>query len=86
MTLLQRCDPYLAAVRAALRGLEDRAQASDLELARYRLYLALDKRRDEDAHAWLEALEAGVVAVPDSPAKAVLSRAVLQLRAEVERA
>lgn len=80
---LQRCNPYLAAVRAALRGVQDPQQASDMELARYKLYRAIDKRDRAGAVAWLEALEAGVLAVPESPAKVALSRAVLQLREEV---
>jgi hypothetical protein len=62
MTLRERADPYLAALRAGARGI-DGPQRAEVERARFSLYAALEGGDADLARAWLATLRTAVAAL-----------------------
>ncbi len=84
-SLLNQADPHLAVVRSLGKTVEPAASRDEVELARYRLYKALDRHVDaKGTGAWMSALEAAVQGCSRRPVELV--RAVQELRAIVDRA
>ena len=84
-TVREMADPHLAAIRMvtqSMRGGENSKLGSQLEGARYNLFVALDDEDYTGAEAWLNALEVGLgfMTTGDHPSAGAVARAIQGLR------
>ena len=91
-TLLERADPHLWAIKAAIPAIRriDEEASGPLDHARYELYQAIidadaDGAPNPRVTSWLSALEAAAAALPDEvPCRARVVRSVAELRRALE--